>query len=311
MFQPSYIETYKKGILEKRIEAAYKIIENCHLCPRNCRVNRLAEERGTCKTGKHAIVSSYNPHFGEEDPLVGTHGSGTIFMAWCNLLCIFCQNYEISHMGEGREVTSEEFANMMLSLQKIGCHNINFVTPTHVIPQILSALTIAIEGGLHIPLVYNTGCYDVIKSLKLLDGIFDIYMPDFKYWEGEVAEKYSHAKNYPIAARAALKEMYRQVGDLKMDERGIAYRGLLVRHLVMPHNLAGTRNIMRFLAKEISPNTYVNVMPQYRPCGLAYKYPEINRSITTDEYNEAIQMAIEEGITRLDERKGIRIIRWL
>lgn len=311
MFQPSYIETYKKGILKKRIEAAYKIIEDCYLCPRNCKVNRLVDEKGICKTGKHAAVSSYSPHFGEEDPLVGTHGSGTIFMAWCNLLCVFCQNYEISHIGEGRAVTSEEFASMMLSLQKMGCHNINFVTPTHVIPQILSALTIAIEGGLHVPLVYNTGGYDVVKSLKLLDGIFDIYMPDFKYWKGEVAEKYSDAKNYPIAARAALKEMYRQVGDLKMDEGGIAYRGLLVRHLVLPHNLAGTQDIMRFLAKEISPNTYVNVMAQYRPCGLAYKYPEINRPITTDEYNDAVQMAIEEGITRLDERKRLRIVRWL
>lgn len=311
MFQPSYIETYKKGILKERIEAAYKIIKNCHLCPRICRVNRLADEKGVCKTGKHAIVSSYNPHFGEEDPLVGTHGSGTIFMGWCNLLCVFCQNYEISHMGEGRAVTSEELASMMLSLQKMGCHNINFVTPTHVIPQILSALTIAIEGGLHVPLVYNTGGYDVVKSLKLLDGIFDIYMPDFKYWEGEAAEKYSDAKNYPIAARAALREMHRQVGDLEMDERGIAYRGLLVRHLVMPHNLASTRDIMRFLAKEISPNTYVNVMAQYRPCGLAHRYPEVNRPITTDEYNDAVQMAIEEGITRLDERKRLRIIRWL
>lgn len=311
MFQPTYIETYKKGILKERIEAAHSILEKCHLCPRTCKVNRLADEKGICKTGKQAIVCSYHPHFGEEDPLVGTHGSGTIFMAWCNLLCLFCQNYEISHMGEGRAVTSEEFAAMMLSLQKIGCHNINFVTPTHVIPQILSALSIAIEGGLHVPLVYNSGGYDVVRSLKLLDGIFDIYMPDFKYWEGEVAQKYSDAKNYPIAARAALREMYRQVGDLRMDESGIAYRGLLVRHLVMPHNLAGTRYIMRFLVKEISPNTYVNVMAQYRPCGRAHLYPEINRPISVNEYNEAVNMALEEGITRLDERKRLRIVRWL
>ncbi len=311
MFRPAYIETHKKGILKERIEAAYNILERCHLCPRSCKVNRLADEKGICKTGKQAVVCSYHPHFGEENPLVGTHGSGTIFMAWCNLLCLFCQNYEISHMGEGRAVTSEEFATMMLSLQKMGCHNINFVTPTHVIPQILSALSIAIEGGLHVPLVYNSGGYDAVKSLKLLDGIFDIYMPDFKYWEGEAAQKYSDAKNYPIAARAALREMYRQVGDLRMDERGVAYRGLLVRHLVMPHNLAGTRYVMRFLAKEISPNTYVNVMAQYRPCGRAHLYPEINRSISVDEYNEAVDMALEEGITRLDERKRLRILRWL
>jgi putative pyruvate formate lyase activating enzyme len=311
LFEPAYIEAYKKGILRERIDTAYKILKKCTLCPRNCKVNRLADEKGVCKTGKNALVSSYNPHFGEEDPLVGTNGSGTIFMTWCNLLCVFCQNYDISHEGEGREVTSEGLAAMMLSLQKMGCHNINFVTPSHVIPQILSALAIAIEGGLSVPLVYNSGGYDVLKSLRLLDGIFDIYMPDFKYWDGEVARKYCDARNYPSAARAAIKEMHRQVGDLKMDKRGVAYRGLLVRHLVMPDDLAGTRKIMRFLATKISPNTYVNVMAQYRPCGLAYKYPEINRSITSDEYDDAVRMALEEGITRLDERKRLRILRWL
>jgi putative pyruvate formate lyase activating enzyme len=271
----------------------------------------LEDEKGICRTGRLAMVSSYNPHFGEENPLVGTNGSGTIFMTNCNLLCVFCQNWEISHLGEGSEVNSKALAGMMLHLQKRGCHNINFVTPTHVVPQILDALPYAIESGLNVPLVYNTGGYDSVESLKLLEGIFDIYMPDFKFWDPEMARKYLKAPDYPEKAREAIKEMYRQVGDLTLDENGIALRGILLRHLVMPGGVAGTRDIMRFIAREISPNTYVNIMDQYRPCGNADKYPPLERSIARDEYEEALRAVREEGITRLDRReRRVRIVRW-
>lgn len=312
MFTPSYIETHRTGKLAERIKELFRILENCCLCPRQCEVNRLDDERGICKTGRLAKVSSFNPHFGEEDPLVGRHGSGTIFMTNCNLLCIFCQNWEISHQQEGNEVTSKTLAGMMLHLQRMGCHNINFVTPTHVVPQILDALVYAIEGGLNIPLVYNSGGYDAVETLKLLEGIFDIYMPDFKFWDPEMAHKYLKARDYPERAREALKEMHRQVGDLNLDKNGIAQKGILLRHLVMPEGIAGTRDIMRFIAKEISPDTYVNIMNQYRPCGLAYRHKPLDRSITQTEYEKALAEAHEEGITRLDkrERRGI-IFRWL
>jgi putative pyruvate formate lyase activating enzyme len=271
----------------------------------------LEDQKGVCRTGRLAMVTSYNPHFGEEDPLVGTNGSGTIFMTNCSLLCVFCQNWEISHLGEGREVSSRTLAGMMLHLQRQGCHNINFVTPTHVVPQILDALPYAIEGGLTVPLVYNTGGYDAVASLKLLEGTFDIYMPDFKFWDPEMARKYLKAPDYPEKAREAIKEMHRQVGDLTLDEKGIALKGILLRHLVMPGGVAGTRDIMRFIAREISPNTYVNIMDQYRPCGNADQYPPLDRLITRDEYEEALRAANEEGINRLDRReKKMRIIRW-
>ncbi|MEW6067229.1 MAG: radical SAM protein [Nitrospirota bacterium] len=257
------------------------------------------------------MVSSFNPHFGEEDPLVGEHGSGTIFMTNCNLLCVFCQNWEISHIGEGSEVGSKDLANMMIYLQRQGCHNINFVTPTHVVSQIMDALPHAIENGLNVPLVYNTGGYDSVDTLKLLDGIFDIYMPDFKFWDTEMSRKYLKAPDYPERAREAIKEMHRQVGDLTLDRNGIAFRGILLRHLVMPGGTAGTREIMRFIARDISPNTYVNIMDQYRPCGNAYKYPPLNRCITDEEYEEALKAAREEGITRLDKRERKKMIfRW-
>ena len=303
MFIPSYIDAHRSGKLSESIKKAYKILENCRLCPRGCEVNRLEDEKGICRTGKLAMVSSYNPHLGEEEPLVGTHGSGTIFMTNCNLLCVFCQNWDISHLSEGREVSSKTFANIMLHLQRQGCHNINFVTPSHVVPQILNALPYAIEGGLNVPLVYNTGGYDAVETLKLLEGIFDIYMPDFKFWDPGISRKYLKAPDYPEKAREALREMHRQVGDLMLNENGIAVRGILLRHLVMPGGAAGTRDIMRFIAKEISPNTYVNVMDQYRPCGNAYKYPPLDRCITHDEYEEALRAAREEGITRFDERE--------
>ncbi len=309
--EPSYIETNRSGILSERIESALAVLESCRLCPRQCEVNRLEGELGVCNTGRQAMVSSYSPHFGEEDPLVGRGGSGTIFMTHCNLRCVFCQNYEISHLSEGIPAGPAELAQMMLSLQRRGCHNINFVTPTHMVPQILEALPVAIEGGLRVPLVYNCGGYEEADTLGLLESIFDIYMPDFKFWDSKVATRFCSAPDYPEKACAAVKEMHRQVGDLTLDQTGIAERGLLIRHLVMPDGLAGTRKIMRFLAQEISRNTYVNVMSQYRPCGEANKFPELGRAITAEEFRDAVSTAQEEGILRLDERKLSRFFQWL
>ncbi|MFP3866616.1 MAG: radical SAM protein [Desulfobacteraceae bacterium] len=308
-WEPAYLETYRQGILEQRIETAYEIMSQCEICPHHCHVDRLHGELGICNTGDKPIISSYGPHFGEEDPLVGKNGSGTIFFTNCNLYCIFCQNWEISHGGEGTQISVENLAAIMLALQRRGCHNINFVTPSHQVPMILAALPAAIRGGLHVPLVYNFGGYDAVPTLKLLDGVFDIYMPDFKFWDSEIAAQLTSAPDYPEAAKAALKEMHRQVGDLVMDEDGIAYRGLLVRHLVLPNGLAGTREIMKFLAEEISPHTYVNVMGQYRPCGRAHEHPLLNRFITGLEHTEAQKMAREAGLTRLDQ--GEKLIRWL
>jgi len=309
--KPSYLETHRSGILEQRIESALAILENCRLCPRHCEVNRLEGELGVCNSGRQAVVSSYSPHFGEEDPLVGRSGSGTIFMTHCNLRCVFCQNYEISHLSEGVPVGSTELAQMMLTLQRRGCHNINFVTPTHMVPQILAALPEAVEGGLRVPLVYNCGGYEELDTLRLLGSIFDIYMPDFKFWDSRVAARFCSAPDYPERAREAVKEMHRQVGDLTFDQTGVAERGLLIRHLVMPDGLAGTREIMRFLAHEVSKDTYVNVMSQYRPCGEAHKFPELRRAISVEEYREAVSAAQEEGIHRLDERRLNRVFHWL
>ncbi len=298
-FEPCYFETYHSGKLKEKIKAAYQILENCTLCPRNCRVNRLEGKLGICKVGKDPMISSVGPHFGEEPPLVGRRGSGTIFLTGCNLLCLYCQNWEISHLMEGREVPLEEFAEGMLYLQKIGCHNINFVTPTHQVPQILAALEIAIPKGLKVPLVYNTGGYDSIQELKLMEGIIDIYMPDFKYWDPEVSRRYSSgAKDYPDVARAALKEMHKQVGDLFINKEGIAERGMLIRHLVLPEGLAGSKEVLHFISTEISKNSYVNIMDQYRPCGRAMEFPPLDRRITYEEYQEAIGFAREEGLHR-------------
>ncbi len=301
IFKPAYIETSKKGLLSEKIQKAYEILESCTLCPRRCKADRLSGETGICKTGKKAYVSSFNSHFGEEDSLVGTHGSGTIFFTHCNLLCIFCQNYDISHLGHGEQMSSKKLAGIMLHLQDTGCHNINFVTPSHVVPQILSAVEIAVHKGLSVPLVYNTGGYD--ETLKLLEGVFDIYMPDFKFWNPEVAKIICDTEDYPEVARKALVEMHRQVGDLITDESGIAGRGLLVRHLVLPHGLAGTRELMRFIANKISSNTYVNIMPQYRPCGRAMEIKELSDYLSPKDYKAALQAAREEGVERLDSRK--------
>ena len=302
MFIPSYIEAHRTGRLAESISKAGEMLKSCHLCPRECGVNRLEDEKGICRTGRVAMVSSFGPHFGEEAPLVGTNGSGTIFFTHCNLLCIFCQNWETSHLGEGTETSPETLARMMLNLQRQGCHNINFVTPTHVVPQILEALPYAIEEGLHVPLVYNTGGYDSVESLQLLDCIFDIYMPDFKCIDHGIAAKYLKAPDYPQRAKEALKEMHRQTGDLVLNERGIAVRGILLRHLVMPGGVAGTREIMRFVVREISPDTYVNIMDQYHPCGEARRNPPLDRRITREEYAEAMIDALEEGLTRLDRQ---------
>ena len=296
----AYLELYHSGELETRARRAREILEDCQLSPRHCGLNRLAGEVGKCRTATQAVVSSYAPHFGEESPLVGSHGSGTIFFTHCNLRCVFCQNYSISQLGEGREVSEQELAGMMLSLQEMGCHNINLVSPTHVVPQILEALELAIARGLSIPLVYNCGGYDSVETLKLLDGIVDIYMPDMKYSDDDIARQYSGIENYPLVNRKAIKEMHRQVGDLQLDERGVATRGLLVRHLVLPHGLAGTAAVVRFLAEEISLNTYLNVMAQYRPSHKASQYPLLARSITKQEFQEAVDLARQQGLERLD-----------
>ena len=311
MQNSGYLLLHETGELQARIDEARKRLSPCVICPRQCQVDRLAEEKGICRTGSQAMVSSYARHFGEESPLVGTGGSGTIFITNCNLLCVFCQNYDISHLGQGLEASDGQFASMMVSLQRQGCHNINFVTPSHVVPQILAALPKAIGKGLQVPLVYNSSGYDSVETLKLLDGVFDIYMPDFKFWEGGSAKRYARAPDYPEKARAALKEMYRQVGDLQLDDDGIAVKGLLVRHLVMPGAREETREIMGFLANEISKQTYVNVMDQYRPCGRAGDFPPIDRRPTHEEYQDAMDGAREAGLTRLDERDWVRILRKL
>ncbi len=302
---PSYIDLFEKGVLAERTNAAWEILRSCTLCPRKCRVDRLSGQTGVCNTAGLAWVSSYSPHFGEEAPLVGNSGSGTIFFTHCNLLCIFCQNFDISHEGHGQEVTTEQLAAIMIQLQETGCHNINFVTPSHVVPQILEALGIAAADGLRIPLVYNTGGYDRVETLKLLEGVFDIYMPDFKFWDPEVGEKICNAGDYPLIARRALFEMYRQVGDLTMDDSGIAIKGLLIRHLVLPLGLAGTREVMRFIAKDISADSYVNIMAQYRPCGRAAEVKELAEYPSRKDFTDAVQAAKEEGIHRLDHPRRV------
>ena len=294
------MKLYREGKLQERVDHAVSLMRECALCPRDCRVNRLEGETGFCRTGRKAIVASMHAHFGEEAPLVGTGGSGTIFFSSCNLLCTFCQNFDISHLMEGHETEPGNLASMMLSLQKRGCHNINFVTPSHVAPQILEGLIIAAENGLRVPLVYNTGGYDRIETLKILDGVFDVYMPDFKFWDERWADRFCSAPDYRRRAVAAIKEMHRQVGDLIIDASGVAVKGLIVRHLVMPNDVSNTREVMTFLAGKISKDTYVNVMDQYHPCGKAMADPGINRRITRGEYIAAVQWTRDAGLHRLD-----------
>jgi putative pyruvate formate lyase activating enzyme len=304
-FEPAYLALHRTGELKARAEQALAQLEDCRVCPRDCGVNRLADKTAACKSGRYAMVSSHFPHMGEEDCLRGWRGSGTIFFGMCNLRCVFCQNYDISQAIKSPEVTPSQLADMMLELQVVGCHNINFVTPEHVVPQVLESLVIAVEAGLRLPIVYNTSAYDSMDSLRLLDGVVDIYMPDFKFWDERLSLRYLLAKDYPQAARRAIKEMHRQVGPLRFDKDGLAKRGVLVRHLVMPGEIAGTQQILQFLADEVSPDTYINVMDQYRPAGrvTADKFAAINRPTARHEYEQAVQIAGEVGLYRLDIRK--------
>lgn len=298
MKEASYLKLHREGKLAGRADAALGLMDGCRLCPRSCGCDRLGGETGFCGGGRLAKIASYGPHFGEEPPLVGMRGSGTIFLSSCSLLCSFCQNYEISHGAEGAEEPPGRLAQIMTSIRQRGCHNINFVTPTHFMPQILEALVIAAQAGLDLPLVYNCGGYESVEALMVLDGIVDIYMPDFKFWDNHYAARTCGVEDYRERAVEALREMHRQVGDLQIDENGIARRGLLVRHLVMPNNAAGSREVLKFLADEISRRTYVNIMDQYRPCGLAYGDQLLNRRITADEYRAAIRWAREAGLER-------------
>lgn len=278
----------------------------CAVCARACLVSRMEGPSGPCQMGRNARVSSCFPHFGEEAPISGRRGSGTIFFSGCNLECVYCQNSEISHGNEGREVTDDQLAAMMLRLQEVGCHNVNLVSPSHVVPQFLAALALAVEAGFRLPIVYNTGGYDSLATLRLLDGIVDIYMPDAKYDDDRIAERLSGIRNYVRVNRLALKEMYRQVGNLRTDEEGIAVRGLLVRHLVLPNGLAGTTGVVRFIATTLSADTYVNIMPQYRPCYRAMEFKGLGRRITVEEFEEALSAARAEGLSRGLPLKSIR-----
>ena len=304
-FVPAYVKTYEEGRLREKVQEALELLRSCHVCPRDCKVNRLENKTGVCKSGRLARVTSAFTHFGEEDCLRGWNGSGTIFFAWCNLRCVFCQNFETSQQGDGAEVTASQLAAIMLQLQSAGCHNINFVTPEHVVPQILEALFIAIDGGLRLPLVYNTSSYDSIDSIRLMDGVVDIYMPDFKLWDSRRSLRYLLARDYPDAARRVVKAMHEQVGELRVDENGLALRGVIVRHLVMPGLLDDTGEIVRWLAEELSPDTYVNVMDQYYPAWKAKteaRFSEINRGICESEFEQALAYAQKAGLWRLDRR---------
>ncbi len=298
---PSYLVLESSGRLAEREEKLMAFYENCHLCPRNCRVNRLKGETGVCQATARVKISSAFPHFGEEKPLVGQNGSGTVFFSNCGLRCVFCQNYTISIEGEGVEISDDQLAETMVKVQGFGCHNINLVTPTHYVPNIVRALRRAIRLGLKIPLVYNTSGYETLEVLELLDGIIDIYLPDLKYMEPSFAAKYSPgAYNYPHYAKAAVKEMHRQVGILKLDDRGVARRGLVLRHLILPNRISGTEGFIKFVAEELTPDTYVNLMGQYRPEYKAGEYPEINRRIKRTEYQEALAWAKKYGLSHLD-----------
>ncbi len=308
-FEPAYLQLRRSGELSKRAEALWAIMERCQLCPRQCGVNRLKGTSGFCRTpGAMLVISAYHPHFGEERPLVGRGGSGTIFLTHCNLRCVFCQNWTISHLGRGAEASIETFAEMMLRLQDEGCHNINIVTPTHYSPHILKALDVAAGKGLRLPIVYNTSGWERLEILAYLDGVVDIYLPDFKYWAGDMAAKFSAgAENYPEVTKAAILEMHRQVGVARPNQRGILERGLIIRHLVMPNGIGGSERVMEWIAEKLPKDTYVNIMAQYTPAHKAYDYPEISRRITGEEYQRVIRRAKEVGLTNLD----IQTFWWL
>jgi len=298
-FEPAYIKLLESGELHSRWSQANERLIKCDVCAWECGIDRTSK-MGVCRTGELARVSSYGPHYGEEAPLSGWRGSGTIFFSRCNLRCQYCQNYDISQTDTGQELEPDQIARIMLALQKSGCHNINLVSPSHVVPQIIAAVLIAAQQGLNIPMVFNTGGYDSVSTLKMLDGIVDIYMPDMKYASAQIGLHYSKIRNYPVVNQAAVRAMHRQVGDLQIDSQGIATRGLLVRHLVLPNGLAGTKEIVRFLAEEISVNTYINIMIQYRPTYNARQFPKLTRPIKPVEYQEAVQMALDAGLNRLD-----------
>ena len=299
-FTPAYLKLLENGTLDKRVKEARELLKLCRVCARHCGVNRLEGELGVCQTGPGVPIASYGPHHGEESVLRGTKGSGTIFFANCNLKCRYCQNYDISRSRRRDESAPHDLARIMLELQRIGCHNINLVSPSHLVPQIIAAVAIAAKEGLRLPLVYNTGGYDSMESLALLDGVIDIYMPDMKYSSEEYGRTYSKVKNYPAVNRAAVKEMHRQVGDLLVDENGLAVRGLLVRHLVLPNGLAGSKKIIDFLANEISKDTYINIMDQYYPSYKTADYPELSRRITRSEFEEVMESARSAGLWRFD-----------
>lgn len=307
-FEPAYLSPYRQGALPAMVSSALKELEDCCACPRDCHINRLIGETRVCHTGRHAIVSSAFPHFGEEDCLRGWNGSGTIFFGLCNLRCVFCQNWDISQQKSGHECTAEQIADHMLGLQEQGCHNINFVTPEHVAPQVVEAIAEAVPRGLRLPIVYNTSAYDALASLKLLDGLVDIYMPDFKFWSRESARRYAKAKDYPERAREAILEMHRQVGPLRFGPDGLARRGLLVRHLVMPGQEDEAKAIFEWLADALSPDTYLNVMGQYRPeyqvgpTDAKGKYTDIDRRPSARELKSATAAARSAGLSRMDER---------
>lgn len=294
-FEPSYLRLYRSGELAERVAQAKAILKKCELCPKCCRVDRTRGEKGFCRSGVEPMVSSFNPHFGEEPVLVGSGGSGTIFFTNCTLGCIYCQNYPISQLGNGNVYTTRELARMYLRLQRMGCHNINFVTPTHFVPQILEALELAIPEGFNLPLVYNTSGYERVETLRLLEGIIDIYMPDIKYASNEMAKKYSGVSDYVEYNRAALKEMFRQVGILQCDERGIAQRGLLVRHLVLPEDISGSEDCIRFLAEELSPHLHLALMSQYFPAYKAPETPPLNRRIDRKHFLELARLVKQIG----------------
>ncbi len=295
-FYPSYLNLKDKD-WEERIEKALSMLEECSVCPHRCGVNRLKDELGICKIGRYAIVDSFFPHRGEEKVIRGTRGSGTVFFSCCNLKCVYCQNYQISQLGEGEDVRPEELSNMFITLQRLGCHNINLVTPSHIVPQILEALYLSIKKGLRIPIVYNTSSYDSIESLRLLDGIVDIYLADIKYGNDQTGKKYSKVKGYFSVAKRAIEEMYRQVGNLELDSSGVAKRGLVIRHLLLPNEISGTKEIIKFL-KGVSPSMAINVMEQYYPYFKAFDYPELSRRIREDEYLKALSLV--DGLTLIE-----------
>lgn len=301
-FEPAYLKLHRNGELRLRARQLRNIMKSCRLCPRQCGVNRLEGMEGFCRApGANLMIAAAHPHFGEEKPLVGTGGSGTIFLSHCNLRCVFCQNYTISHFGRGRKTSVNELASAMLQLQNMGCHNINFVTPTHYSPLLVEALEEAAGRGLNLPIVYNTSGWERLEILRLLDGIIDIYLPDFKYWDPAMAERYSAgAESYPQMTRAALLEMHRQTGNAIPSKKGIMERGLMIRHLVMPNNVSGSEKIMGWIAEELPKTTYVNIMAQYTPVYKAYDYPKISRRVTQEEYERVVQRAQKMGLSNLD-----------